>query len=187
VIAIDAEFSLINRNVLVTVAKDGGLKMVVSDFGLARRLETDQSSFAPTANNLGGTLGWRAPECIRGHVQLNEGFERETTLSSSSSSGSLLDADESERESRRNHARLTKAVDLFALGCLYFWVLTGGKHPYGDDWDREGNVVKGNTVNIHELDNFNEEAEEVKDLIGALLSLNPASRSVIFVTLSPVS
>jgi len=151
--------------------------MVVSDFGLARRLETNQSSFAPTANNLGGTTGWRAPECIRGQVRLNEGFERETTLSSSSSSGSLLDSDEN--DAKKNHARLTKAVDLFALGCLYFWVITGGTHPYGDDWAREGNIVKGDIVNVKLLDNFNEEAEEVKDLIGSLLSLDPAQRSAI--------
>jgi serine/threonine-protein kinase/endoribonuclease IRE1 len=165
------------RNVLANRGKDGQLRMVVSDFGLARRLEQDQSSFAPTANNLAGSLGWRAPECIRGQVRLNEGFDRESTLSSSSSSGSLLDFDEKEND-KRNHARLTKAVDLFALGCLYFWVLMSGQHPFGETYNRESNIVKGDVVNMGMLEILGEEGVEAQDLISHLLSLNPASRYV---------
>jgi serine/threonine-protein kinase/endoribonuclease IRE1 len=153
--------------------------MVVSDFGLARRLEQDQSSFAPTANNLAGSLGWRAPECIRGQVKLNQDFDRESSMSSSSSSGSLLDLaekDAEDREVKRSHARLTKAVDLFALGCLYFWVLMSGRHPYGETYNRESNIVKGDAVNMGELEILGEEGVEAQDLISNLLSLNPADR-----------
>jgi serine/threonine-protein kinase/endoribonuclease IRE1 len=167
------------RNVLVARGKDGGLKMVVSDFGLARRLDQNQSSFAPTANNLAGSLGWRAPECIQGQVRLNEGFERDSTMSSSSSFGSLLDMEEGEdRETRKNQARLTKAVDLFALGCLYFWVLTSGTHPFGETYDRESHIVKGDMVNIKMLEVLGEEGVEARDLITGLLSMDPALRSV---------
>jgi serine/threonine-protein kinase/endoribonuclease IRE1 len=151
----------------------------VSDFGLARRLDQDQSSFAPTANNLAGSLGWRAPECIRGQVRLTEYFDRASSGSSSSassSSASLVDLATAEPE--RDHARLTKAVDLFALGCLYFWVLMGGQHPYGEVYDRESNIVKGEIVNLASLDVLGEEGYEAKNLVGTMLSMKPASRYV---------
>lgn len=154
--------------------------MSVSDFGLARRLEQDQSSFAPTANNLAGSLGWRAPECIRGQVRLNEVFDRASSHSSSSfgSSSSLLDlaVEAEEKEKGKGYARLTKAVDLFALGCLYFWVLMSGEHPFGAVYDRESNIVKGDVVNMAQLDILGEEGWEAKELIGSLLSMDPAQR-----------
>lgn len=152
---------------------------MVSDFGLARRLDQDQSSFAPTANNLAGTLGWRAPECIRGQVALNEGCEWGSTLSSSSSSGTLLElATDGNDDPRRAHTRLTKAVDLFALGCLYFWVLMSGQHPFGERYNRESNIVKADVVNIAMLEILGEEGVEAQELISRLLSNNPALRSV---------
>lgn len=159
------------RNVLVQVAGDGSLKMLVSDFGLAKRLEHGQSSFAPTGNYAAGSAGWRAPECLTGEVKLNEGF---TNLSSSSSSSANLD-DGSVVEGRQR-ARLTKAVDLFALGCLYFWVLMGGEHPYGEAYDRESNIVKGEAVNMDRLEVLGEEGWEVRQLIGRLLDREPKAR-----------
>ncbi|WWC69578.1 uncharacterized protein I206_103521 [Kwoniella pini CBS 10737] len=165
------------QNVLVSRGKDGALRMLVSDFGLARRLDQGQSSFAPTANNLAGSLGWRAPECIRGQVKLNEGvlFDPTSTFSSSSSS-SLLDDNTPPIEDKDKNNRLTKAVDLFALGCLYFWVLMSGEHPYGETYNRESNIVKGDMVNMENLSILGEEGEEAKELIGRLLSLEPGSR-----------
>ena len=153
--------------------------MLVSDFGLARRLEQDQSSFAPTANNLAGSLGWRAPECIRGQVRLNDLFDRSSSCSSSSTGSITSDIDaEDDKDTPRvkGGARLTKAVDLFALGCLYFWVITSGDHPYGKQYDRESNIVKGDAVNIDQLDIFGEDGVEAKDIIGRMLSADPAQR-----------
>ncbi|ODO11569.1 hypothetical protein I350_00350 [Cryptococcus amylolentus CBS 6273] len=158
------------QNVLVSQTPSG-LRILVSDFGLARRLDQDQSSFAPTANNLAGSLGWRAPECIRGVVRLNEGFDQ--TASGTSSGGTVTAEGEACSSSR---SRLTKAVDLFALGCLYFWVLLSGEHPFGETYNRESNIVKGEAVNIDMLDILGEEREEAKDLIGRMLSMEPGER-----------
>lgn len=161
--------------------KDGSLRLLVSDFGLARRLDHDQSSFAPTANNIAGSLGWRAPECIRGQVRLSDVSDRESSSGSPSSNSSLIDLVEEaeDKDTRgRQHARLTKAVDLFALGCLYFWVLMRGEHPFGEVYDRESNIVKGDAVNMGRLDILGEEGCEAKDLISRLLATNPTDRYV---------
>jgi serine/threonine-protein kinase/endoribonuclease IRE1 len=168
---------LTSRNVLVSQLKDGSLRMLVSDFGLARRLEQDQSSFAPTANNLAGSLGWRAPECIRGQVRLHDGGDRFSS-SSSSSVSSPTDVAGEDGGAKSTATRLTKAVDLFALGCLYFWVLMSGQHPYGEVYDRESNIVKGDAVNMSQLDILGEEGIEAKELIGDLLNMDPAKRYV---------
>ena len=168
------------RNVLVSKAKDGSLRLLVSDFGLARQLDQGQSSFAPTANNHAGSLGWRAPECIRGQVKLSDVIEPNSTVSSSSSSVSLLDMDDETDPSSKGKGKarqgLTKAVDLFALGCLYFWVLMNGEHPFGEAYDRESNIVKGDVVNMSQLDVLFEEGFEAKELIGRMLSTDPTLR-----------
>ena len=39
--------------------------------------------------------------------------------------------------------RLTKAIDIFSLGCVFYYILTGGYHPFGDRYLREGNIIKG--------------------------------------------
>ncbi|ORX39751.1 hypothetical protein BD324DRAFT_614856 [Kockovaella imperatae] len=172
------------QNVLVSKTKDGSLRMVVSDFGLARQLDQGQSSFAPTANNLAGSLGWRAPECIRGQVKLSDVMDPYSTSGSSFGSMTNLDNLLSDlaadldviRGMDKGHARLTKAVDIFALGCLYFWLLRNGEHPYGEAYDRESNIVRGDVVNMGHLDELWEEGVEAKELIGRMLSLDPSQR-----------
>ena len=40
--------------------------------------------------------------------------------------------------------RLTESVDIFALGCLYYYCLTRGEHPFGNRYkpEREGNILE---------------------------------------------
>ncbi|KAJ6736552.1 IRE1-RELATED [Salix viminalis] len=39
------------------------------------------------------------------------------------------------------HGRQTRALDLFSLGCVLFFCITGGKHPFGDNIERDVNIV----------------------------------------------
>lgn len=69
------------------------------------------------------------------------------------------------------HGRQTRAVDMFTLGCVLFFCLTGGKHPFGDHLERDINIVK-NQVDLF-LVEYNPEAV---DLFSRLLDPNPELR-----------
>ncbi|KAI6242866.1 Serine/threonine-protein kinase/endoribonuclease ire-1 [Aphelenchoides fujianensis] len=40
-------------------------------------------------------------------------------------------------------ASVTYAVDVFALGCVFYFTLTEGRHPFGEPLQRQGNIQKG--------------------------------------------
>ncbi|PON40114.1 Serine/threonine protein kinase [Parasponia andersonii] len=40
--------------------------------------------------------------------------------------------------------RQTRAMDLFSLGCILFFCITGGRHPFGDHLERDKNIVQNN-------------------------------------------
>ncbi|CAB1342331.1 unnamed protein product, partial [Coregonus sp. 'balchen'] len=44
-------------------------------------------------------------------------------------------------ESRKGNP--TSAVDIFSAGCVFYYVLTGGKHPFGEPKRRAGNIEDG--------------------------------------------
>ncbi|KZV99075.1 kinase-like protein, partial [Exidia glandulosa HHB12029] len=128
------------QNILVSHAKNGVRRMLISDFGLCKKLDSDQTSFMPTMHGAmaAGTVGWRAPEILRGD-------------------------------------RLTKSVDVFALGCLFYYTLTNGDHPYGDRFNRERNIMK-NEFRLDELERLGEEGVEAMDLISKMLDPEPKAR-----------
>jgi serine/threonine protein kinase len=39
--------------------------------------------------------------------------------------------------------RCTKAVDLFAVGCIMYYILSAGQHPFGEWIERDSNIVRG--------------------------------------------
>ncbi|XP_008440916.1 serine/threonine-protein kinase/endoribonuclease IRE1-like isoform X2 [Cucumis melo] len=69
------------------------------------------------------------------------------------------------------HGRQTRAIDLFSLGCVLFFCVTGGRHPFGDSLERDVNIVN-NKMNLLLVDNI----PEVVDLISQLLNPNPGLR-----------
>ncbi|KAG5644674.1 hypothetical protein DXG03_007973 [Asterophora parasitica] len=157
------------QNILVSGAKPGpggksSYRMLISDFGLCKKLDVDQTSFLPTAHGAmaAGTVGWRAPEILRGEVKLDDLSDDH----SMSSRGSTSTATGTPSNSRLT--RLTKSVDIFALGCLFYYTLTNGGHPFGDRFEREVNIMK-NEKNLEALERFGEEGSEAVDLITTML------------------
>lgn len=69
------------------------------------------------------------------------------------------------------HGRQTRAVDLFSLGCVLFFCITGGQHPFGDRLERDINITK-NQVDLFLLGCI----PEAEDLISRLLNPDPQLR-----------
>lgn len=169
------------QNILVSKAqRNGGHRMMISDFGLCKKLELDQTSFLPTTV-MGGSVGWRAPEILRGDVKLDEAAVAEGGSGSGSGSGSSSSnpptIGPSNVGSNPTGTRLTKSVDIFALGCLFYYTLTSGDHPFGDKFEREVNILKG-AMSLDGLEGLGEEGIEAIDLIRRMLAQDPHDRYV---------
>lgn len=155
------------QNILVNMGKDGRPRLLVSDFGLCKKLEGGQSSFGATTGRAAGTSGWRAPELLiddDGSVMAD---------STHSGSGSVLMGG----HDMLPKSRATRSIDIFSLGLVFFYVLTNGCHPFdcGDRYMREVNIRKGN-YSLDLLDSLGDFAYEAKDLVSSMLSQDPKTR-----------
>ncbi|KAL7611926.1 hypothetical protein Lser_V15G04790 [Lactuca serriola] len=66
----------------------------------------------------------------------------------------------------------TPAADLFNFGCLLFFCITGGQHPFGDIIDDRDNNILHDMKNLSPVENI----PEAFDLISRLLHPDPESR-----------
>lgn len=140
----------------------GQARLLISDFGLCKRLEGDQSSFRPTTAQPAGTAGWTAPEISMG--------SRYPDVDGSTASSDLV------VEWSNSNRRLTRAVDIFSLGCVFYYVLSRGEHPFGVNSKREGNIEE-NVYDLSELSDYNMPNNfEAQDLIERMISFNPKAR-----------
>ena len=151
-------------------------RLLISDFGLCKKLEGDQSSFRATTAHAAGTSGWRAPELL---VDEDATAPLQTPVLNGDSVDNYTGYSGSEPAvvDPQTNRRATRAIDIFSLGCVFYYVLTGGNHPYdsASKYMREANIVKGN-YDISELANLGDYQWEAKDLIGRMLSHSPRSR-----------
>ena len=121
------------QNILVSMTKDGKPRLLVSDFGLCKKLEGEQSSFRATTAHAAGTSGWRAPELLLD----DDARDGQTMIDASTHSGN---GSSPLNDSLLPARRATRAIDIFSLGLVFFYVLTQGQHPFdcGDRYMREG-------------------------------------------------
>ncbi|CAD6441581.1 804b8cfb-f066-4a13-a6f2-6e898f9a95ee [Sclerotinia trifoliorum] len=160
------------QNILVAMGKNGKPRLLVSDFGLCKKLEVEQSSFRATTAHAAGTSGWRAPELLLDD-DIKQGSMVDTSTDGGGSGSILVSSD------MLPNRRATRAIDIFSLGLVFFYVLTKGSHPFdcGDRYMREVNIRKDN-FDLGLLEILGDYAFEAKDLISSMLGKEPKSRPV---------
>ncbi|PYH41303.1 bifunctional endoribonuclease/protein kinase IRE1 [Aspergillus saccharolyticus JOP 1030-1] len=160
------------QNILVAMPRGrtgmGALRLLISDFGLCKKLEDNQSSFRATTAHAAGTSGWRAPELL---------MDEDMTPAMLSTESQHTESSEPAVVDPQTNRRATRAIDIFSLGCVFYYVLTRGCHPFDKNgkFMREANIVKGN-YNLDELQRLGEYAFEAEDLIQSMLALDPRKR-----------
>jgi serine/threonine-protein kinase/endoribonuclease IRE1 len=162
------------QNILVKMRDDGTARLLVSDFGLCKKLEGGQSSFGATTAHAAGTSGWRAPELLLDDDARESGAQSMIDASTLSGSGTIGDGTDAPQGPAR---RATRSIDIFSLGLVFFYVLTKGSHPFdcGDRYMREVNIRKDNK-SLAQLDVLGDYAAEARDLINSMLSFDPNRR-----------
>ncbi|ORX50239.1 hypothetical protein DM01DRAFT_1100096 [Hesseltinella vesiculosa] len=159
------------QNILLAPSKTKtakALRILISDFGLCKKLDGEQSSFHYTAASPAGTSGWRAPELLAGALAATG-----TSSASESSSSALVSAGDD--PNRIGRVKATRAIDIFSAGCIYYFVLTSGDHPFGNRFGRESNILS-NSSDLSKLESMGEDGMEAKDLIQSMLNASPKSR-----------
>ena len=153
--------------------EDTGFRWLISVFGLCKTYEFNRkaSHFDDSVPNmLIHTLGWRAPEVVRWIMEYDdpdvEGQSPGGSDGTSAGDSSALGA---------STGKVTKSADIFVLGCLYYYVLTQGIHPFGHVLEREAHILT-NTPEFGGLDELGEEDEEAMTLIKRMLRPDPESR-----------
>ncbi|XP_063790828.1 serine/threonine-protein kinase/endoribonuclease IRE2 [Pseudophryne corroboree] len=69
----------------------------------------------------------------------------------------------------------TSAVDIFSAGCVFYYVLTRGQHPFGDSLRRQGNILTG-SYNLPQLQEETHENVVARNLIERMISSDPQLR-----------
>ncbi|KAF1971221.1 hypothetical protein BU23DRAFT_196940 [Bimuria novae-zelandiae CBS 107.79] len=155
------------QNILIAYPQrnqKNGPRLVISDFGLCKTLPDNMSTLIGTTGNA-GTVGWKAPELILQPKDVGYGSSTGHSRESASSSDPVSQG-------------VKRAVDIFSLGCVFYYVLTNGSHPFDDDegWAqmREYNIKK-NKASLERLE-LGVDSEEPIRLISWMVSNRPEDR-----------
>ncbi|GAM20165.1 hypothetical protein SAMD00019534_033400 [Acytostelium subglobosum LB1] len=74
-----------------------------------------------------------------------------------------------------NNQRKTNSVDIFALGCLMYYILADGGHPFGDNFHLRASKIHHNEFDIQQLT----DQPCATDLITQMISHDPTTRPTI--------
>ncbi|KAG5529952.1 hypothetical protein RHGRI_030356 [Rhododendron griersonianum] len=115
------ELGIVHRDLKpqnVLIIKDRSLCAKLSDMGISKRLVGDMSSLGHHATG-NPIVQYLISLAVTGYG--SSGWQAPEQLL---------------------HGRQTRAVDMFSLGCVLFYCITGGRHPFGDRLERDINIVK---------------------------------------------
>ena len=148
-------------------------RLLISDFGLCKKLEGDQNSFRATTAFAAGTSGWRAPELLVD----DDPMLKPTSSTIHPATSDMTNHSEPLVVDPQTNRRATRAIDIFSLGCVFFYCLTQGSHPFDKDgkFMREANIIKGQ-YDLDALTVLGDYQWEAKMLVSQMLSHNPRDR-----------
>lgn len=69
----------------------------------------------------------------------------------------------------------TAAVDVFSAGCVFYFVVSKGQHPFGDALRRQVNILSGEYALAHFIEEMNNDVI-ARDLIEQMISPDPETR-----------
>ncbi|KAF1395499.1 hypothetical protein PFLUV_G00012140 [Perca fluviatilis] len=69
----------------------------------------------------------------------------------------------------------TAAVDVFSAGCVFYFVISRGQHPFGDSLRRQVNILSGEYSLSHFMDDIHDDVI-AQDLIEQMISGEPSAR-----------
>ena len=97
----------------ILITQSAGLK--IADFGFCKPVQHIES-FSMSVAGI-GTTGWMAPELLKSWVEVENGRKAAPTA--------------------------TAAIDVFSLGCVIYFFITKGVHPFGIAPLRNRNILQG--------------------------------------------
>ncbi|KAK4347562.1 hypothetical protein RND71_033901 [Anisodus tanguticus] len=147
----------------VLIIKERFLCAKLSDMGISKCLIGDMSSLGhhATGNNLHDTL---SIAIVYGALYCILAAYRRRLLDRQLSSGW-------QAPEQILHGRQTRAVDMFSLGSVLFFCVTGGSHPFGSPLEHDINITK-NKVDLFLMEHI----PEAVDLFSRLLDPNAELR-----------
>ena len=132
-------------NILLTK----GNRCKLADMGLGKQLDLMRSSFDSVVS---GSFGWQPAEV------LNVGGGGVVAAAAGAGNGT--------------GGRLTKAVDVFSAGCVVYYIISGGHHPFGLNVEREINIVRDHPS----FDALRSNRYEAIDLVSSMIAHSPDDR-----------
>lgn len=69
----------------------------------------------------------------------------------------------------------TAAVDVFSAGCVFYYVVSGGQHPFGDALRRQVNILSGEYALTHFMEDMHNDVI-ARDLIEQMINPVPEAR-----------
>ncbi|KAG7276840.1 hypothetical protein CRUP_008790, partial [Coryphaenoides rupestris] len=69
----------------------------------------------------------------------------------------------------------TAAVDVFSAGCIFYYLVSSGQHPFGDALRRQVNILAGEYTLSHFMEDMHDDVI-ARDLIERMISVVPESR-----------
>uniref|UniRef100_A0AAQ6ACY3 non-specific serine/threonine protein kinase n=1 Tax=Amphiprion ocellaris TaxID=80972 RepID=A0AAQ6ACY3_AMPOC len=161
-------FCLVHRdlkphNILVSMPNaHGRVRAMISDFGLCKKLAVGRHSFS-RRSGVPGTEGWIAPEVLSEDCKDNpvsQWWSRNIY---------------SHRKDQHVMLHITCAVDIFSAGCVFYYVVSQGSHPFGKSLQRQASILLG-TSSLDYLQSDRHGDIVARDLIEQMLSMDPHRR-----------